>query len=209
MINPFKTMATVQHSASFRAHVLLRHVLSLPSSYIPCVLGVSGRSVPTPCTVTAVCSGCQTGWRAATRSLASPAVPARAAWRANCCSPRPPTSSSVWVRSRKGVPHDSRDGKVHVTLTHHHQKRLRGPPLPLPLLLYGINLTVHLWEKAAYCINVQISEFNWTQHKITHVLEEIFFVFSSLTFLSFDHLLLPGGLKASNKLLSLKHINAV
>lgn len=47
----------------------------------------SGRLVPTRCTVTVACAGCLTGWRPDTKSLASLAVPAHRAWRANCCLP--------------------------------------------------------------------------------------------------------------------------
>lgn len=58
---------------------------------------LAGLWVQTLCTATATCSGCQTGWRAATRSLALPAVPGPATWRTNCCSPRLPRSSPAQV----------------------------------------------------------------------------------------------------------------
>ena len=60
------------------------------------------QSEPTRCTVTVVCSGCQTGWKVAIRSLESPAVLAPVAWMASCCSPHLLTSSSVWVSWQKG-----------------------------------------------------------------------------------------------------------
>lgn len=58
---------------------------------------LSGQLVPTPCTVTVACAGYQTGWRPATKNLASPAVLAHRAWRANFCSPHLQRSLNVQV----------------------------------------------------------------------------------------------------------------
>ncbi len=69
-------------------------------SHSPLSVWLAGLWEQTLCTVTATCSGCQTGWRAATRSLASPAVPGPATWRTNCCSPRLPRSSPAQVNIR-------------------------------------------------------------------------------------------------------------
>lgn len=60
---------------------------------------LSGLWEQTRCTATATCSGCQTGWSRATRSLASPAAPARETWLTNCSSPRPQRSSPAKVRN--------------------------------------------------------------------------------------------------------------
>lgn len=89
------------------AHVLLVfsrgvHQSSAAELTLPLLVSAE-RLEPTRCTVTAVCSGCQTGWRAAIRSLVSPAAPAPAACRASCCSPRLLTTSSVWVSRRKAA----------------------------------------------------------------------------------------------------------
>lgn len=53
--------------------------------------------MPIRCIVTAACVGYLTGWRQATKSLASHAVLARMAWRENCCSPHRQRSLNAQV----------------------------------------------------------------------------------------------------------------
>lgn len=54
---------------------------------------------PTLCTAIATCSGCLTGWRAATRSRASPDAQGRVTWPTSCFSPRLPRSSPAQVNA--------------------------------------------------------------------------------------------------------------
>lgn len=55
-------------------------------------------SGPTPCTAAATCAGSPAGSRRGTRSQALPAVPGPPTWKASCCSPPLPRSSSAKVR---------------------------------------------------------------------------------------------------------------
>lgn len=76
---------------------LLLHLLT--KCFFPPLLPPAALWAPTLCTATATCSGFQTGWRAATRSPASPAALGRVTWRTSCCWPRPPRSSPAQVNT--------------------------------------------------------------------------------------------------------------
>lgn len=69
--------------------------------FLLCLLG---RWEPIHSTVTAVCAGCQSGWRRGTRSLASPAAVALSPWLTDSCSPPPPTDSSAKVHADSPPP---------------------------------------------------------------------------------------------------------
>lgn len=82
----------------------------------------------TLCTATATCSGCQTGWRAATRSPASPAAPGQVTWRTSCSWPHPPRSSPAQVDTHTDkalAPPTS-----HTNYTHWNALTLRTNTLP-------------------------------------------------------------------------------
>lgn len=98
-VDPAVVFQHIRSEMEQRLEVKMQLSFLLSSLNITLSLSIwlAGLWAPTLCTVTATCSGCQTGWRVATRSLASPAVPGPATWPTNCCSPRPPRSSPAQV----------------------------------------------------------------------------------------------------------------